>query len=59
MYECRGDFKMKYFVASNIDSNHFILNEFDNLGQAYKFYLEDAAKRIIVKEVKPEVTERV
>ena len=50
---------MKYFVASNIDSNHFILNEFDNLGQAYKFYLEDAAKRIIVKEVKPEVTERV
>lgn len=50
---------MKYYVANNIESNHFILSEFDNLNSAYKYYLEDPAHRMIVKEVNPEVKENV
>lgn len=49
---------MKYYVATLIESNNYVLNEFDGLAQAYKFYLEDPAKRIILKQTTPEVVEK-
>lgn len=49
---------MKYYVATKINGNQFNLSEFDTLGQAYNFYIQDATNRMIVKEVKPEVTEK-
>jgi hypothetical protein len=49
---------MKYYVATLIESNHYILNEFDNLNAAYKFYLDDVSKRMIVKEISMEVKEK-
>lgn len=48
---------MKYFVATLIESNHYVLNEFDNLNSAYKFYLENAGKRVVLKNVDPKVVE--
>lgn len=50
---------MKYYVATLVGGNQYILNEFDSLTQAYKFYLEDASKRIVLREARPEVIENV
>lgn len=47
----------KYYVATKIDSNQYTLNEFESLSHAYRFYLEDPVKRIILKTVNPEIKE--
>lgn len=49
---------MKYYVATRTDSNIYELTEFEDLGGAYNFYLQDVAHRMILKEVKPEVREK-
>ena len=46
---------MKYYVAEKKDS--YELRTFDNLTQAYKYYLEDAGKRFILKEIIVKVVE--
>ena len=45
---------MKYYI---VEKNGYDLRSFESLASAYKFYLEDVAKRIILKEVAPKVVE--
>lgn len=49
---------MKYFVAVLVENDHYLLKEFDNLTHAYRFYLEEPNKRMILRGVNPEVVEK-
>ena len=47
----------KYLVSEKNYKGEISLREFDGLSQAYKFYLENPARRTIMKEVNVKVVE--
>ena len=47
----------KYFVSEKNKNGGINLRGFGDLPSAYRFYLEDVAGRMILKEVEPKVIE--
>jgi hypothetical protein len=45
-----------YYVLTK-ENNTASVTQFDNLSQAFKFYLEDPSKREVVKLINPKIIE--